>query len=41
MDSPKKLHLFEGVGVELEYMIVDAPSLDVLPSDLSHFRKAK
>lgn len=28
-DSP--LHLFEGFGVELEYMIVDARSLDVSP----------
>ena len=27
----KTLGLFEGVGVELEYMIVDARSLDVLP----------
>jgi gamma-glutamyl:cysteine ligase YbdK (ATP-grasp superfamily) len=27
----KPLGLFEGVGVELEYMIVDATSLDVLP----------
>ncbi len=25
------LHLFEGVGLELEYMIVDSNSLDVLP----------
>lgn len=31
-DSPRKpLHLFEGFGVELEYMIVDADSLDVRP----------
>jgi carboxylate-amine ligase len=25
------LHLFEGLGIELEYMIVDSASLDVLP----------
>ena len=25
------LHAFEGVGIELEYMIVDSGSLDVLP----------
>ena len=29
--SVKTLGLFEGVGVELEYMIVDARTLDVLP----------
>jgi gamma-glutamyl:cysteine ligase YbdK (ATP-grasp superfamily) len=29
--SAKPLGLFEGVGVEVEYMIVDARSLDVLP----------
>ncbi|MEQ1904408.1 MAG: glutamate-cysteine ligase family protein [Pirellulaceae bacterium] len=27
----KRLHLFEGFGIELEYMIVDAVSLDVRP----------
>jgi gamma-glutamyl:cysteine ligase YbdK (ATP-grasp superfamily) len=29
--SASSLHLFEGFGVELEYMIVDADTLDVLP----------
>ncbi|HAZ11278.1 MAG: hypothetical protein A2X86_20630 [Bdellovibrionales bacterium GWA2_49_15] len=29
--SRKNLHLFEGVGLELEYMIVNAETLDVLP----------
>jgi gamma-glutamyl:cysteine ligase YbdK (ATP-grasp superfamily) len=29
--SAPPLHLFEGFGVELEYMIVDADTLDVLP----------
>jgi gamma-glutamyl:cysteine ligase YbdK (ATP-grasp superfamily) len=27
----KRLHLFEGIGIELEYMIVDAKTLKVLP----------
>lgn len=27
----KKLHLFEGIGIELEYMIVDKTTLKVLP----------
>lgn len=27
----KRLHLFEGFGIELEYMIVDKNSLDVMP----------
>jgi hypothetical protein len=27
--EPDALHLFEGHGIELEYMIVDAESLDV------------
>lgn len=31
MAEPIELHLFERIGVELEYMIVDAGSLDVLP----------
>ena len=26
-----RLHLFEGYGIELEYMIVDRDTLDVLP----------
>lgn len=30
-DAPAPLHLFAGYGVELEYMIVDATSLDVRP----------
>ncbi len=29
--SPRPLHLFEGFGIELEYMIVDADTLDVRP----------
>ncbi len=29
--SGRELHLFEGFGIELEYMIVDAETLDVLP----------
>src|SRR4051794_20506181 len=29
--SASPLHLFEGFGVELEYMIVDAETLNVLP----------
>lgn len=29
--APRRLRLFEAVGVELEYMLVDASSLDVLP----------
>lgn len=31
MTPRKPLHLFEGFGVEIEYMIVDAATLDVLP----------
>jgi carboxylate-amine ligase len=31
MSSPESLHLFQAFGVELEYMIVDANSLDVRP----------
>ena len=31
MSAEKNLHLFEAFGVELEYMIVDRNSLDVLP----------
>lgn len=32
MDSrPKRLHLFQGYGVELEYMIADRPTMDVRP----------
>lgn len=31
MSSPAPLHLFEAFGVELEYMIVDAETLAVLP----------
>jgi len=31
MSNQKKLSLFEGVGVELEYMIVNRETLDVLP----------
>ncbi|MCL4219132.1 MAG: glutamate--cysteine ligase, partial [Candidatus Hydrogenedentes bacterium] len=31
MSVDPSLHLFEGVGVELEYMIVDTDSLDVQP----------
>ncbi|MBI1915535.1 MAG: glutamate--cysteine ligase [Planctomycetes bacterium] len=31
MSASSPLHLFEGFGVELEYMIVDADSLNVLP----------
>jgi gamma-glutamyl:cysteine ligase YbdK (ATP-grasp superfamily) len=31
MTPPNPLHLFEGYGVELEYMIVDAETLSVLP----------
>jgi carboxylate-amine ligase len=30
--NPKSLHLFEAVGIELEYMIVDARSLAVMPA---------
>ena len=30
-NTNKRLHLFEGFGIELEYMIVDAVSLDVRP----------
>ena len=29
--TDKSLHLFEAVGIELEYMIVAEGSLDVLP----------
>lgn len=29
--SPKRLRLFEAVGIELEYMLVDRETLDVLP----------
>lgn len=32
MTAQGSLHLFEGFGVELEYMIVDRSSLDVLPA---------
>ena len=32
MTAQGSLHLFEGFGVELEYMIVDQSSLDVLPA---------
>jgi gamma-glutamyl:cysteine ligase YbdK (ATP-grasp superfamily) len=31
MSAPDRLHLFEGYGVELEYMIVDTDTLDVRP----------
>lgn len=31
MSSPSRLHLFEGTGVEIEYMIVDCDTLDVRP----------
>lgn len=31
MTKPHKLRLFEGYGIELEYMIVDAETLDVKP----------
>lgn len=31
MNAPGGLHLFEGFGVELEYMVVDRKSLDVRP----------
>lgn len=31
MTEKAPLHLFEGIGIELEYMIVDAEQLDVLP----------
>lgn len=31
IEQPKKLHLFEAYGVELEYMIVDRHTLDVKP----------
>ncbi|WP_432822106.1 carboxylate-amine ligase [Trichloromonas sp.] len=31
-EEPRRLHLFEGYGIELEYMIVDAGSLSVLPA---------
>jgi gamma-glutamyl:cysteine ligase YbdK (ATP-grasp superfamily) len=31
MNRPEPLHLFEGVGIELEYMIVDAQTLNVKP----------
>jgi gamma-glutamyl:cysteine ligase YbdK (ATP-grasp superfamily) len=30
-DPPRRLRLFEAFGVELEYMLVDAATLDVLP----------
>ena len=30
-ETPSPLHLFDAYGVELEYMIVDAESLSVLP----------
>jgi carboxylate-amine ligase len=29
--GPRKLHILEGFGIELEYMIVDRESLDILP----------
>jgi carboxylate-amine ligase len=32
MNTKNHLHLFEGFGVELEYMIVDRSTLDVLPA---------
>ncbi|MEZ4551316.1 MAG: glutamate-cysteine ligase family protein [Desulfobacterales bacterium] len=32
MNTKNNLHLFEGFGVELEYMIVDRHTLDVLPA---------
>ena len=31
MQNKNPLHLFEGFGVELEYMIVDRESLDICP----------
>lgn len=31
MDEEKPLHLFEGYGIELEYMIVQKDTLDILP----------
>ncbi|MGB9623399.1 MAG: carboxylate-amine ligase, partial [Phycisphaerae bacterium] len=31
MNDPSRLHLFQGVGIELEYMIVARDTLDVLP----------
>src|ERR1051326_2102489 len=31
MSAASPLHLFEGFGVELDYMIVDADTLNVLP----------
>ena len=31
MSTAARLRLFQAFGVELEYMIVDAHSLDVLP----------
>ena len=31
MSKKKTLALFEGVGIELEYMIVNRETLDVLP----------
>lgn len=29
--TPKRLHLFQGYGIELEYMIVNKDTLDILP----------
>ena len=31
MTSGSPLHLFEAVGIEIEYMIVDETSLNILP----------
>ncbi|HRI86771.1 MAG TPA: glutamate-cysteine ligase family protein [Candidatus Hydrogenedentes bacterium] len=31
MSNPRNFHLFERFGIELEYMIVDAETLDVMP----------
>ncbi len=31
MEGPKRMHLFQGFGIELEYMIVDRDTLDVKP----------
>ena len=31
MNTQKAIRLFEGVGIELEYMIVNRDTLDVLP----------
>ena len=40
MKKSASLHLFEGYGIELEYMIVDKSTLDILPISDELLRKA-